>query len=55
MSPQCSQPDLQMEVLKEARDAETLPSDLALHLEECVACQTGVGTPEAHGLGVGRR
>jgi hypothetical protein len=41
MSPQCSRPDLQAEVLNEARDdAETLPPDLALHLEECAACQT---------------
>ena len=40
MSPQCSQPDLQMEVLKEARDPETMPRDLAEHLEECAACQT---------------
>src|SRR5688572_10871197 len=39
MSPRCSQPDLQMEVLNEARDADTLTPDLALHLEECAACQ----------------
>jgi hypothetical protein len=40
MSPQCSQPDLQTALLNEARDAETLPLDLAQHLEECEACQT---------------
>jgi hypothetical protein len=40
MSPQCSRPDLQTALLNEARDAETLPLDLAQHLEECEACQT---------------
>jgi hypothetical protein len=40
MNPQCSQPDLQTALLNEVRDAETLPLDLAQHLEECEACQT---------------
>ena len=40
MSPHCSDADLQMAVLNEARNGETLPPDLAEHLEECAACQT---------------
>jgi len=40
MSPHCSDPDLQMAVLNEARHGEPLPPDLAGHLEECEACQT---------------
>jgi len=40
MNPQCSEPDLQMAVLAEARDAGTLTPDCALHLEGCAACQT---------------
>ena len=40
MSPHCSDPDLQMAVLNEARTGEPLPPDVAGHLEECEACQT---------------
>jgi hypothetical protein len=42
MMPQCSEPDLQMMVLDDAREAGTLTPDCALHLEACAACQTAV-------------
>ncbi|HMI83917.1 MAG TPA: hypothetical protein VK550_07470 [Polyangiaceae bacterium] len=40
MSPQCSEPDLQLSVLNVARNVETATPEVALHLEQCVACQS---------------
>jgi len=42
MNPRCPAPEVQTAVLDEVRNAQELPSDLALHLDECVACQIQV-------------
>ena len=42
MNPRCPAPEIQTAVLDEVRNAQELPSDLALHLDECVACQIQV-------------
>jgi hypothetical protein len=42
MNPRCPAPELQSAVLDEVRNAQELPSDLAQHLDQCVACQIQV-------------
>jgi hypothetical protein len=42
MNPRCPAPEIQTAVLDDVRNAQELPSDLALHLDQCVACQIQV-------------